>query len=149
MPRKAWGLTVLLLITLLVFAGLLALSWLRIRPATVPGEVVAGKRVWQKYGCVECHTILGNGGYVGPDLTHVAGSRQEKDLRRFLTTPARMRPHARRRHPPVKPTEVEALMAYFYFLDRLQVKGWPPRTVLETEISAPDPDQGTREGDQE
>ncbi len=29
-------------------------------------EVVAGKKVWEKYNCNDCHTILGFGGYYGP-----------------------------------------------------------------------------------
>lgn len=138
MARKAWALIILLLLTLLAFAYLLAVSWPQVRPGAVPDRVTAGKRVWQKYGCVECHTVLGNGGYTGPDLTHIASMRREEDLCRFLTTPARMRPHIRRRHPPVEPKEVEALMAYLRFLDRLQVKGWPPK-IMELNIAAPNP----------
>ncbi|MFN2128464.1 MAG: cytochrome C, partial [Anaerolineales bacterium] len=34
-------------------------------------NVVAGKRVFQKYNCNDCHTILGFGGYYAPDLTKV------------------------------------------------------------------------------
>jgi nitric oxide reductase subunit C len=32
---------------------------------------VAGKRVWQKYNCNDCHTILGFVGYYAPDMTKV------------------------------------------------------------------------------
>src|SRR3970040_945680 len=31
-------------------------------------EVVAGKRVFEKSNCNDCHTILGFGGYYAPDL---------------------------------------------------------------------------------
>src|SRR4030043_1096693 len=34
-------------------------------------QVVQGKRVWQKYNCNDCHTILGFGGYYAPDMTRV------------------------------------------------------------------------------
>ena len=34
-------------------------------------QVVQGKRVWQKYNCNDCHTILGFGGYYAPDMTKV------------------------------------------------------------------------------
>lgn len=34
-------------------------------------DAVAGKRVFQAYNCMGCHTIVGNGAYFGPDLTHV------------------------------------------------------------------------------
>ncbi|RMG60745.1 MAG: cytochrome C, partial [Deltaproteobacteria bacterium] len=32
-------------------------------------KVVAGKKVWEKYNCNDCHTILGFGGYYAPDMT--------------------------------------------------------------------------------
>lgn len=32
------------------------------------GDVVAGKRLFTKKGCVQCHSIRGHGGNVGPDL---------------------------------------------------------------------------------
>jgi len=32
-------------------------------------DAVEGKRVFQTYNCMGCHTIVGNGAYFGPDLT--------------------------------------------------------------------------------
>jgi len=32
-------------------------------------EAVQGKRVFQAYNCMGCHTMVGNGAYFGPDLT--------------------------------------------------------------------------------
>src|SRR3546814_3646080 len=32
---------------------------------------VEGKRVFQAYNCMGCHTMLGNGAYFGPDLTNI------------------------------------------------------------------------------
>ena len=34
-------------------------------------QVVAGKKVWHKYNCNDCHTILGFGSYYAPDMTKV------------------------------------------------------------------------------
>ncbi|MBV6273678.1 c-type cytochrome [Alcaligenaceae bacterium CGII-47] len=34
-----------------------------------PYDAVQGKRVFQAYNCMGCHTIVGNGAYFGPDLT--------------------------------------------------------------------------------
>lgn len=133
---KAVAFVLVLTVALLVFLALSVFSLFAVDPRAVPEKVAAGKRVWQRYGCVECHTVLGNGGYNGPDLTHIAAVRRRQDLEDFLTRPQPMRPHARRRHPPVKPEEVKALVAYLEFLDRLQVKGWPPRP-LEVRLSLP------------
>lgn len=60
----------------LIFVALSAVSFLDSRGQTVPSAVeyagvdaVAGKRVFQAYNCMGCHTIVGNGAYFGPDLT--------------------------------------------------------------------------------
>lgn len=34
-------------------------------------DAVMGKRVFQAYNCMGCHTIVGNGAYFGPDLTRI------------------------------------------------------------------------------
>ncbi|EXL07936.1 MAG: c-type cytochrome [Pseudaminobacter sp.] len=60
----------------LIFVALSAVSFLDSRGQAVPAAVeyagvdaVAGKRVFQAYNCMGCHTIVGNGAYFGPDLT--------------------------------------------------------------------------------
>lgn len=60
----------------LIFVALSAVSFLDSRGQAVPSAVeyagvdaVAGKRVFQAYNCMGCHTIVGNGAYFGPDLT--------------------------------------------------------------------------------
>jgi cytochrome c2 len=41
--------------------------------ATPVTTAVDGKRVFQAYNCMGCHTIVGNGAYFGPDLTQLYG----------------------------------------------------------------------------
>ena len=60
----------------LIFVALSAVSFLDSRGQAVPAAIeyagvdaVAGKRVFQAYNCMGCHTIVGNGAYLGPDLT--------------------------------------------------------------------------------
>lgn len=62
----------------LIFLALSAVSFIKPRGQTVPTAVsyaghdaVDGKRVFQAYNCMGCHTIVGNGAYFGPDLTNV------------------------------------------------------------------------------
>ena len=43
-------------------------------------EVVAGKDVWHKYNCINCHTLFGEGAYYAPDLTKIAKLRGEQYL---------------------------------------------------------------------
>jgi len=73
--RRRIALAVLGLMTVL-FAALSVLSFVGPRKQALPQQVsfdrysaVEGKRVFQAYNCMGCHTIVGNGAYYGPDLT--------------------------------------------------------------------------------
>lgn len=72
--RTALG---VLFLMLLIFLGLSAVSFIDSRGQVTPDnirfgshEAVAGKRVFQAYNCMGCHTLVGNGAYLGPDLTN-------------------------------------------------------------------------------
>jgi len=59
-----------------IFLALSAVSFLDSRGQAVPQtvvyaghEAIAGKRVFQAFNCMGCHTIVGNGAYFAPDLT--------------------------------------------------------------------------------
>lgn len=51
-------------------------------------QVVAGKDVWHKYNCTNCHTLLGEGAYYAPDLTKIALQRGPEYLRAFMQDPS-------------------------------------------------------------
>ncbi|MEP7326318.1 MAG: c-type cytochrome, partial [Gemmatimonadota bacterium] len=38
-------------------------------------SVIAGKHVWHRKNCINCHTLLGEGAYYAPDLTKIAEQR--------------------------------------------------------------------------
>ncbi len=38
---------------------------------TLTDSVAAGKHLWEKHGCINCHTILGEGAYFAPELANV------------------------------------------------------------------------------
>lgn len=74
-PRRR-GAFVVLAILALIFIVLSIFSFLKSRgqvtPDTVsfgPYQAADGKRVFQAYNCMGCHTMVGNGAYLGPDLT--------------------------------------------------------------------------------
>lgn len=59
-----------------IFLALSAVSFLDSRGQAIPSRIaygesgaVDGKRVFQAYNCMGCHTIVGNGAYFAPDLT--------------------------------------------------------------------------------
>ena len=35
--------------------------------AALTGSVAAGKHIWEKNSCINCHTILGEGAYFAPE----------------------------------------------------------------------------------
>ena len=74
-----------------IFLALSAVSFIDPRGQAVPAKVtyagfdaVAGKRVFQSYNCMGCHTIVGNGAYFGPDLTKLYGKVGPAWLEAFL-----------------------------------------------------------------
>lgn len=61
---------------ILIFVGLTAQSHLYIvntstDKATLTPSVAAGKHLWEKHACINCHTILGEGAYFAPELGNV------------------------------------------------------------------------------
>ena len=59
-----------------IFIVLSIFSFLKSRGQTTPDTITygkytadQGKRVFQAYNCMGCHTMVGNGAYLGPDLT--------------------------------------------------------------------------------
>ncbi|MFP1643095.1 c-type cytochrome [Pontitalea aquivivens] len=38
---------------------------------TLTDSVVAGKHIWEKHSCVNCHSLLGEGAYFAPELANV------------------------------------------------------------------------------
>lgn len=63
---------------MIIFIALSAFSFLDSRGQVTPDEfsyashaAVEGKRVFQAYNCMGCHTLVGNGAYFGPDLTGI------------------------------------------------------------------------------
>jgi putative heme-binding domain-containing protein len=52
------------------------------------GDTELGKTVfWGKGGCNECHSILGKGGKIGPDLSDAGGSRSTAVIRMAIEDP--------------------------------------------------------------
>lgn len=74
-PRRRAALAVLGLM-LLIFGALSWFSFVPSRGQVTPAQISyngytadQGKRVFQAYNCMGCHTIVGNGAYFAPDLT--------------------------------------------------------------------------------
>lgn len=99
-------------------------------------EVVQGKRVWHKYNCNDCHTILGIGGYYSPDMTKVYSSRGENWLKTFLKNPESPDPN-RRKMPNQKLSddEIKKLVAFFKWVDEIDTNQWPPKPIAVAAVT--------------
>ncbi|MEW8957586.1 c-type cytochrome [Neomoorella humiferrea] len=120
----------LYLAAIMVFLAIFtAAIYFSIRPVleeTWPQEAIAGKKIWQENGCVECHALLGNGGYAGADLTRITATTGREELVTFLTQPPVMRPARRQRHPALAREEAERLLDYLEQVSKIDTRGWPP-----------------------
>lgn len=104
-------------------------------------DVVAGKRVWHRKNCINCHTLLGEGAYYGPDLTRIAALRADVYLREFLRDPLRFYSEERDRrimpNPNLSDEEIDHLIAFLDWISKIDNQGWPPRPILVTGASIP------------
>ncbi len=92
-------------------------------------QVVQGKRVWQKYNCNDCHTILGFGGYYAPDMTKVYTRIGREGILQTVKTPQVVFANSWRKMPQqnLKDKEVEDLIAFFKWVSEINTNDWPPQ----------------------
>lgn len=85
-------------------------------PSEESPAVAMGHRIFRERGCLYCHSIGGEGGAVGPDLTNVASRRDRAALLAYLADPESMIPHSL--HPKLQFTdqELQDLAAYLLTL---------------------------------
>ena len=141
----------------IIFVALSLMSFLDSRGQVVPTsvqyaghEAVDGKRVFQAYNCMGCHTLVGNGAYLGPDLTDTYANVGPAWLEAFLpsagTWPTRgavqvqlqksdiaaERVQRRSGHATIMPNlpfsrdEIRNLIAYLKYTSQMDTEGWPP-----------------------
>ncbi len=79
----------------------------------ITGEVASAAQTYSEV-CVACHRMAGEGGTVGPDLTHVGRRRDEETLRKLIADPLTAYPDSEM--PPFKDTlsaeQIAALARY-------------------------------------
>src|SRR5262249_51923812 len=102
--------------------------------AGLDASVTAGKAVWHRKNCINCHTLLGEGAYYAPDLPQITSQRGAEYLPAFLRDPAQVSSEDpdRRRLPNLKLTdqEIADVIAFLTWVSRINTQGWPPRPIL-------------------
>ncbi|OGU06894.1 MAG: cytochrome C [Geobacteraceae bacterium GWC2_58_44] len=92
-------------------------------------EVVAGKKVWHKYNCNDCHTILGFGAYYAPDMTKAFYRLGEGNIASIVQHPEVIYRHSFRKMPQMGVTEpeVKQLIAFLRWVGEIENRHWPPQ----------------------
>ncbi len=108
-------------------------------------NVVAGKKVWEKYNCNDCHTILGFGGYYAPDMTKAYKRLGDENIKDILKKPDVIFANSKRKMPKqnLKDEEIENLISFLKWVSEIDNNEWPPqhsekrisRTALRMSLS--------------
>jgi nitric oxide reductase subunit C len=92
-------------------------------------QVIAGKRVWHKYNCNDCHTILGFGGYYAPDMTKAYYRLGDNNIKSIVSAPEKVYKNSFRKMPHlgVSETEQQSLIAFLHWVADIDNRQWPPQ----------------------
>ncbi|NIR45323.1 MAG: c-type cytochrome [Gemmatimonadetes bacterium] len=119
------------LVSLVLFVGLTVDTHRQVATLThadrLDEQVVAGKRVWHRYNCNDCHTILGFGSYYAPDLTHVHWRRGGDGIKAVVRTPEKYTTWRHMPHLAVSEQELDDLVAFLAWTAEIDTNQWPPQ----------------------
>ena len=102
------------------------------RAPEITKEVDEGKHTWQKYDCIGCHTIFGNGSYFAPDLTKTVEKKPKGYLKQFLMDPKAVKATAAMPKFGISADEADHLIAFLEWASKVDTNGWPPKPILAT-----------------
>lgn len=77
-----------------------------------PGEVHQGEQLYRQLGCVGCHQLNLQGGYVGPDLSNTSQRLRPGWTAAWLTAPGRYKPGTLQPDYGLSAADARALTAY-------------------------------------
>ena len=123
-----------------IFIGLVVHSTIKAQKIAetnpITASVAAGKKVWEKHACVDCHTILGEGAYYAPELGNVwvrfGGREDASGAREALKAWFKGQPSgiAGRRQMPqfnMPDVDVENLIDFLKWTSEIDTQNWPPK----------------------
>jgi|ERR1700690_216950 len=132
-----WGTVISVVIFLVLTYDSLVQMPKRTQETKLDAHVAAGKWVWQKYNCNDCHTILGIGGYYAPDVTKVMSTRDKEWVTSFLKDPERVWPNARKMpNLHMKDQEISDLVAFLDWVNGIDTNNWPPKPMVATAVTS-------------
>lgn len=115
----------------------------------IDDQVVAGKKLWHKYNCNDCHTILGFGAYYAPDMTKAYYRLGENNIISIVTHPEKIYRNSFRKMPNLGVTEAEAkdLVKFLHWTADIENRNWPPQDekyVKAAKLRAAQPDKAQK-----
>lgn len=97
--------------------------------AVITPEVKVGKKLWETYNCVGCHTLLGEGAYFAPELGNVVKRYGGVEgVKAFIQARPKDGIPGRRSMPQFNFTEeqLNALAAFLQYAGQIDANAWPP-----------------------
>jgi len=98
-------------------------------------SVALGKRVWEKKGCIDCHTIMGEGAYFAPELANVMtrwGVTGDPEAAYealdgwIKAQPSGIEGRRQMPHFDLSEKETRGLADFLLWVDEIDAQGWPP-----------------------
>lgn len=99
-------------------------------PGPLPPSLLAGMALYEEKGCSSCHSILGKGMKLAPDLYRVGARRDARWLTKLLTDPKSVFPSPNMVKYTLAPQDLQALVAYLDSLDLTRGVSQVPRAVV-------------------
>lgn len=102
----------------------------------VTPSVAAGKLVWEKHACIDCHTILGEGAYFAPELGNVwvrYNGREDSVAARdgiknwIKSMPTGIEGRRQMPHFEISDKELDDLVDFFKWTSEINTQNWPPK----------------------
>ncbi|BAE51749.1 c-type cytochrome [Paramagnetospirillum magneticum] len=102
----------------------------------VTPSVAAGKHVWEKNACIDCHTIMGEGAYFAPELGNVwvrYGGREDAAAARdglknwIKSMPTGIEGRRQMPHFDITEKELDDLVDFFKWTSEVNTQNWPPK----------------------
>ena len=99
----------------------------RVKPQAITAEVAEGKRIWEEYNCVGCHSLLGEGAYFAPELGNVYERRGADFIKVWMKAQPTGTP-GRRQMPQFNLTDeqLDHLVAFLKWTNEMDTANWPP-----------------------
>lgn len=103
--------------------------------APLTPSVAAGKRVWEKHACINCHTILGEGAYFAPELGNVMkrwGVQNDpvqaaETLKTWMNSmPTGIEGRRQMPHFVLTDDEFRELADFLLWTNKIRTQNWPP-----------------------